>query len=508
MVEEWDKPQILDWSNRWVKELIQNNPIVDSSFETQAMMSSDLTAYPILLNDERLSALLSCIMLGADLLYPDTSHEKMLWFLEGLGMDANFCLQVADCIENSTYVQNALDAWFAGTEWANRLDKIQELLNGKMIIEPVGAVCEDANFGAIRAVIEELDLSIVDFFEQIEVATNVAEMVEQISEITLALSAANPAIGVTASIVINSVASLVDQVLESIQEQYLAGQTQELKDEFSCEIFCQFGCDVTLENIRAYFRGRLATQVEFNNIVDIFDFIVAGAFVAETTVVAMYFCTFEMIYLANSFFSAFVGGLSPAISRLQLVAQMGANTGDANHAILCDCNPAETFSLMIAIRTNNLMGWSGSWYAGSDTKLYSSRYANNNRWYVYNNLTVSHGLKITRIIARTRIDEIIRSTSYIGANIYSGVDRTGALIEYHQVKPLMADNIPDGAIALGMRDYIFDFTADNSAMRSVMVEMYHSVGGNLTGSCGLEYLIIEGIGNAIQAQTELGGSIL
>jgi len=251
------------------------------------------------------------------------------------------CEEVASCIANNASVQNALNAWFANSEYAKKLAKIEAEL-AKPVIVPAPAVnCLDSAYSALVAIIDELDASIVDFYEQAELVTNIAEFASNIAEFLSSVALVmGQYVGVGIAEAIDSVADWTNQIKDNLFEQYQAGITAELKTQFVCDILCMYGCDFTLDDIRNYFKNEVSSSAEFDNVLDIIDYLVVGNFLGELSVKASFYATLETIHLTNQLFYFFTQQPSDGITRLRKVGQVGANNPLNDWQLLCACGMA------------------------------------------------------------------------------------------------------------------------------------------------------------------------
>lgn len=260
------------------------------------------------------------------------------------------CQEVASCITNDAGVRSALNAWFAGTEYAKKLAKIETEL-AKQVITPAPNVnCLDSAYSALVALIDEIDLSIIDFYEQAELVTNVAEFVGNVAEFVASVALSLGQLeGVAIAECIDSVADWVDQLKDNLYDQYVAGMTAELKEQFVCDILCLYGCDFTLDDVRNYFKNEMSSQVEFDNLLDIFDYLVVGNFTGTLSVIASYYATLETVHLSNQLFYFFTQAPTDAITRLRRVSQVGANNPSSNWQILCACGTASDITWIASL---------------------------------------------------------------------------------------------------------------------------------------------------------------
>lgn len=99
----------LNWNNRWVEELNQN--ITYGSCENEPFVFPDNTTpkdVVFRLTETEWVKLFSCIMTGADIEYPEQSHEIMWSWLRQVECPIDICDLVAECIRNNQNVQDAL----------------------------------------------------------------------------------------------------------------------------------------------------------------------------------------------------------------------------------------------------------------------------------------------------------------------------------------------------------------------------------------------------------------
>lgn len=276
-------------------------------------------------------ALASAIDVGRDIGYGINSQEIWwVWVRALIGVPVLTCEQIIDCIENDPNTQQALaqyllDAGFgtpnsSGIGTPNNPGIYQEnplLIDGSTIVG-----CGNDNlFGAITQFIDFINRRIVDVFEIIEVETNAIER----SQIALS------AFPITDTLGGDEALSFADQLIEEIAEGYAAAFTEELEDEYRCDLFClvKDTCELDFETFANYFNNRIAVtppDEQFSNYIEWF---IAGTFSGSNIVDAAYSLVCSALSYGSSAFGINIGALLTSVNA-------ALNDPNSDWLTLCD----------------------------------------------------------------------------------------------------------------------------------------------------------------------------
>jgi len=172
---------------------------------------------------------------------------------------------------------------------------------------------------------------ITDFFEVLEVASNVLEA----SEITLrAIPAAGDSIA--------TVAAFADKLQEFFAEAYSGAYTEAYEQSLACTMFClaRDNCELSVDDIIAAINGRLTAPMDIGDFIEIMSNIVTQTFVGDEICDVMFLLYFAALKFGQQFGS--VIGIRP----LSVIISLGADQlSSDNWEILCDC-PEDWESLL------------------------------------------------------------------------------------------------------------------------------------------------------------------
>lgn len=176
------------------------------------------------------------------------------------------CEEIADCIETSVDVQDALSTHtnntlisggFTPNPSASTASDIKPISTAQQqqnaLAIDVDCASPAQNMAIARAVVRELHEAMVDTFESLELATNAVEAANIATDGT-------PILGT-----LNNVTELADWYLETLQEFYQASYNQSTEDDCACAIFChlQSTCSLSLEDLIGIYSG-LGGQIPSN----------------------------------------------------------------------------------------------------------------------------------------------------------------------------------------------------------------------------------------------------
>ena len=170
-----------------------------------------------------------------------------------VGCDCTDCDAVALCITDNDGVREALGDWFRDTEYNESIRRSEELLRSLGTGYTAAGCDKDALFGAITDVFNELNDSSLDFLQILDASTQVLELVSEWGEELTVLALAGSAPVAVAVGVLSVIATVVEQFITDLIQNYEAADTTELRDELRCEFLCyaelNLDCDFTAWDI-------------------------------------------------------------------------------------------------------------------------------------------------------------------------------------------------------------------------------------------------------------------
>lgn len=305
---------------------------------------------------------LSAIVQGAATSYPE-AYEQLVQEAVPI-MD--ICEQVADCIDTSADVQNALQMWLnQATPPYNPYTPAtgqpvpDEVMNGNLVVNPED--CDkDALWGAIKNLIEGMNRNNTDAIEIMVGQANFTEAAEK-------LIAAIPVVGIFP---IDEVFGLVNMISEFIANNYEAQYTGSLETEYMCDLFCiaQDACDFTPELVYQYFQDRLefyyegfATVNSLALMLSLIGEIPTGILLPGSIVVdLMFWIQSGLLKYANGF----LGGVN--ITYIQNLFRIGAGLPDNDWQYLCEAcaTPPDGWAWIINFSESQQGSGTGSWSYG------------------------------------------------------------------------------------------------------------------------------------------------
>jgi len=257
-------------------------------------------------------ALSSAIDVGRDIAYGiETNWIWWIWVRSANTMA--LCAQLIACIETDPDVSIALQQFLEENGYAPIGEQGTPQDPGVYNDNPLlidGETIEDCDndnlYGAIVQFIDFINRRIVDVFEIIESETNIIER----SQIAL------EAFPITDTLAADSAAAFADQLLEEIAEGYDAAFTEELEEEYGCDLFClvKDTCELSFQTFADYFNGRIGAtppDVQFSEYIEWF---LTGDFTGSNIVDAAYSLVCAALSYHSSAFGMDIEGLLRTIN--------------------------------------------------------------------------------------------------------------------------------------------------------------------------------------------------
>jgi len=247
------------------------------------------------------------------------------------------CEEIIDCIENNPETGEALMQWLSDNGFGTPSQNGTGTPNNAGIYEsnPLlidGSTIEDCDndnlFGAITQLVDFVNRRIVDVFEIIESETNIIER----SQIAL------EAFPITDTLAADSAAAFADQLAEEIAEGYDAAFTEELEDEYRCDLFClvKDTCELSFQTFADYFNGRIGNTPPTVAFSEYIEWFITGDFVGSNIVDAAYSVVFAALSYGADAMGINIGALLTSINA-------ALNDPNPDWALLCEDCPPDVF---------------------------------------------------------------------------------------------------------------------------------------------------------------------
>ncbi len=231
-------PRQLAYRDRFVWELEQ---VVSSIFDdcdgfVDRFVFPDMTTrVPLVmyLSQEQWTQLYSAVLTGADLSYPNQSHNVENLFLQTVNCPmSQLCQAIADCLLNDTAVLDALNTILAENSLTGGVGDpnapLSEEITGQNLL-PAGYVCtDDKAFGMALAVVGAINDATTKVLQAIEILTNPVEIANELGDNV-------PGFGA-----LTSAGDSASWIQNSAQEAYDLAWSTTIRDELACILWCDF----------------------------------------------------------------------------------------------------------------------------------------------------------------------------------------------------------------------------------------------------------------------------
>lgn len=210
-------------------------------------------------SNDLIGALYSCLLLGADALYPEKADQLVWEFVKGLHcVDNRLCALLLDCLENDVDIAE----WFKKQNFGDPQSPIDEETFETPVVEGDPGGCDlDELYGRSRALWGYIHHKNLDFLEIIDNAGNTA----------IAWSRLVEGIPILGELPFDDALEFIGDLGEFALDAYTASHNVELEQKIICDLFCiaKLGCKLTFGDVFDYFRtwfddpfNKLSTFVE------------------------------------------------------------------------------------------------------------------------------------------------------------------------------------------------------------------------------------------------------
>jgi hypothetical protein len=246
------------------------------------------------------------------------------------------CNSLSACFESEAFSSAVTRVTQGGQSATSIYNRVTNTYNSSIPV--LNAVCEDAQFAAVRQMVNFICDLISDVWQEIADSPliNSAQLMDVLSRVT-----------VVDEVSADVVAGLIEWVLENLTSAFDAADDQIQRDEFACEVFCRAlernGCDVRLDDFLAVIKSKIDfvwPSLE-NNIFN------ALQWLENVILIAVGNGDDEVWYTSLATFFALVQALDSfpfanflfngAAAKLYIYLRAFTNDTDPDWQTLCDC---------------------------------------------------------------------------------------------------------------------------------------------------------------------------
>lgn len=249
-------PRKLEFGDKFVANLVQSisGACVPSS-KVEFPDHNTKIKFLFELSGDEFTRLFSAVLTGADLTYPEQSHEVVWLLLRQLECPVDFCDELTSCL---TPFFDAITAQL------NSIQQSQAVAS--QVQAPVPVMVDGCNLAKVYngcvAVVEEMNAQIMDIYERAEQET--PDIVNEMADIIFS------AIPVLETLPVDELFELSNWLFENQMENYTGDYTVTWRDNAACLLYCLVIEDCQLDHekltawltsIQAEFPGNYAAEI-------------------------------------------------------------------------------------------------------------------------------------------------------------------------------------------------------------------------------------------------------
>jgi hypothetical protein len=295
----------------------------------------------------------------------DRAKQMYFEFQDQNGLcDVIDCDEVADCIESSENVQQAIRNWldanyqFSPSDYPPNVPLPTDQRNADRagVFNPS---CDpDILWAQSVQLVEWMNERISQALDVIEATTNTFEFAGAVAQIT----------GLD-EISVDAAFAYGGLLQEFIGENYAAGYSDVYRDELACVIFCaaQGDCEISLDDLFNLFAGRVqayfGTSGAFGVLDDVIDYLTGSAIDGTIVVDAAFFLLWGGVSLANWIVGGLANDVEIGTKSLNLLLKLAVNDANDDWILLCDDCPeawAVSFPDELPFSTFTALTYSGA----------------------------------------------------------------------------------------------------------------------------------------------------
>lgn len=269
------------------------------------------------------------------------------------------CTAIETCIENSDAIAAAIEraAYSYGVAAGGTVSggmpgqpMTPEQANANVAAGTNISCNKDILWAQCLAIVQYINRLQVDVLEQIEVATNGAELVDSLISTFPGIAAAWDAIGGEGFL------ELINYFQDAITETYVAQYTESYEQELACDIFCacESDCAITANRLYDVIAARMGAYIgtPIESLLEVLDTVAGLSYSGTLVVNASYFIAFGSLKFANL--------LIPGIADrgMNMLLWLAVNDANDDWELICDECPPDTWSHVWDFKTNaSALGW-------------------------------------------------------------------------------------------------------------------------------------------------------
>ena len=326
-------PRRLAFRDRSVWELEQ---VVSAIFDdcdglTDPYTFPDMTTripFVMLLSQAEFTTLYSAVLTGADLTYPNRSHDVENLFLQIVNCPmSEFCAAMINCLQNNPDTLAALLQLLSEQGYTGGVGDpsapLSETITGQNLL-PAGYVCTDDNaFGMALALVNSINDATTEVLQAIEILTNPVEIAAELGDNI-------PGVGA-----LSSAGDVARWIQDAAQEAYELAWSTVIRDELACLLWCEFkgGCSLTFDSIwNVYLSAAGIAPPPGVLLTDWLAWLIALPFTASLSTVA----SVSLLGLLAMRYGGSFGDFQLGIQSLETVINLAQDDSSPDWATVCD----------------------------------------------------------------------------------------------------------------------------------------------------------------------------
>lgn len=338
-------PRELAYKDRFVWELEQTVSTIfdDCDGLTDRFVFPDMsTRVPMILylSQTEFTTLYSAVLTGADLTYPNTSHDVENLFLQMVTCTMNqLCEALADCILNDSVVSEALNQWASENEIGTGAGNVDAPLGDEILEQDMMSpdqICNnDHIFGLSYAVVDAIHESTVEVLQAIELLTNPLEIASELGD------------NFPGAAILFSAADIAGWMQNTAAEAYDSAWSTVVRDELACLFFCamQTDCNLSLARVKEQYLLASGAAPPMGESLEEWLFWLVNV-VAPTPLSTV--ATISLMGVLAMEFGGRWGPFKVGIRSLATVVALAKDDEDSNWDILCTACPEEAVPTLTA----------------------------------------------------------------------------------------------------------------------------------------------------------------
>lgn len=257
MAHDW---QFLPYNLRWLETLQSEQTGGDECASPPVVFNPPEVLQTVIFQWDlpTFTRLLSSVVKGAQLSYPDDWIQVTWEFLKGVDCPMPICDMILECLIESPEINAYLNSVIDTRTGGQRGKPLTSSQMSQSLQNNAGDCDLDTLWGSCLYTVQILNRLNEDFFEQIEALTNNQEMLAYIVG----------AIPVLETLPIDEFIELADRVREFVAETYAAGYDVDYEQELACGLFCAAranGCSLDMTVLTTFFFDRAQSVSGFED---------------------------------------------------------------------------------------------------------------------------------------------------------------------------------------------------------------------------------------------------